>query len=231
MNILIAEDEQDIRDLIELHLIKEGFNAFKAENGIDAIKIFENNDIDLALLDVMMPKLDGFAVVKKIREVSDIPIIFLTARSEDRDKILGLGLGADDYITKPFSPIELIARVQAQLRRYYKYSGKKIKNIISLGDLCLNKESCTLYKNNIEIDLNAKEYKIIELFMDNPGKVYTKRKLYELVWNESYYGDDNTIMVHISHLREKIEEDPRHPKYLKTIRGIGYKLEKVSSHE
>ncbi|MBU5590412.1 response regulator transcription factor [Clostridium sp. MSJ-4] len=227
MNILIAEDEQDIRDLIELHLIKEGYNVFKAENGLEALDIFKNNPIDLAILDVMMPKLDGFSLLKNIRENSEIPVIFLTARDEDTDKVLGLGLGADDYMTKPFSPLELIARIQAQLRRYYKYSGKKARSTFTLGDLVLDKESCTVYKNDILLDLNAKEYKILELLMENPGRVYTKKQLYELVWQDSYYGDDNTIMVHISHIRDKIEDNQRSPKYLKTIRGIGYKLEKV----
>ncbi|WP_032121391.1 response regulator transcription factor [Clostridium amazonitimonense] len=227
MNILIAEDEQDIRNLIELHLIKEGYNVFKAENGLEALDIFKNNPIDLAILDVMMPKLDGFSLLKNIRENSEIPVIFLTARDEDTDKVLGLGLGADDYMTKPFSPLELIARIQAQLRRYYKYSGKKARSTFTLGDLVLDKESCTVYKNDILLDLNAKEYKILELLMENPGRVYTKKQLYELVWQDSYYGDDNTIMVHISHIRDKIEDNQRSPKYLKTIRGIGYKLEKV----
>ncbi len=227
VNILIAEDEQDIRDLIGLHLVKEGFKVIKAEDGLKAIEILKNNPVDLAILDVMMPNLDGFSVIKKLREFSEIPVIFLTARAEDTDKILGLGLGADDYITKPFNPIELIARIQAQLRRYYKYTSGKTKDTVVVGDLSLDRESCCIYKNDKKIDLNAKEYKIMELLMDNPGKVYTKKQLYELVWLDSYYGDDNTIMVHISHIRDKIEDNPRNPKYLKTIRGIGYKLEKV----
>ncbi len=228
MNILIAEDEKDIRELLELHLIKEGFNVFQAENGFEALYIFQNNSIDLALLDVMMPGIDGFKVLKKIRENSEIPVIFLTARSEDTDKILGLGLGADDYIVKPFNPLEVIARIGAHLRRYYKYSGKNEKSEnISIGDLKLNRESCTVYRGVEKVDLNAKEYKIVELLMENCGKVYTKKQLYEAVWQDSYYGDDNTIMVHISHIRDKIEENPKSIKYLKTVRGIGYKMEKL----
>lgn len=227
MNILIAEDEQDIRDLVALHLNKEGFNVFQAADGIEALNILSEEKIDIAILDVMMPKLDGFTVVRKIRENSDIPVIFLTARSEDNDKILGLGLGADDYMVKPFSPIELMARVHAQLRRYYKYTNGKNNNLLSLGDLTLNKESFTVHKGEVLLELNAKEYRILELLMENIGKVYTKKQLYEIVWQEPYYGDDNTIMVHISHIREKIEDNPRNPTYLKTIRGIGYKLEKV----
>lgn len=227
LNILIAEDEKDIRDLVSLHLSKDDYKVFEAENGIEAINIFESNKIDLAILDVMMPKLDGFAVIKKIRESSTIPVIFVTARDEDMDKILGLGLGADDYMVKPFSPLELTARVQAQLRRYYKYTNSQNITELVLGDLTLDKESCTLHKVKNRIELNAKEFKILEFLMENKGKVFTKKQLYEKVWEEPYYGDDNTIMVHISHLRDKIEDDPKNPKYLKTIRGIGYKIENV----
>ncbi|MCY6370733.1 response regulator transcription factor [Clostridium ganghwense] len=229
MNILIAEDEQDIRELLELHLSKEGYTVFEAEDGIQALKIFNEQDIDLALLDVMMPGMDGFKVIKKIRQTSEIPVIFLTARVEDTDKILGLGLGADDYIVKPFSPIEVIARIAAQLRRYYKYTSGHLNDQLTIGDLKLDKESFTLYKFEQLVELNPKEYKILELLMDNAGKVYTKKQLYEAVWEEPYYGDDNTIMVHISHLRDKIEDNPKTPKYLKTVRGIGYKFEKVQS--
>lgn len=227
LNILIAEDEKDIRDLVSLHLSKDDYKVFEAENGIEAINIFESNKIDLAILDVMMPKLDGFAVIKKIRESSTIPVIFVTARDEDMDKILGLGLGADDYMVKPFSPLELTARVQAQLRRYYKYTNSQNVTELVLGDLTLDKESCTLHKSQNRVELNAKEFKILEFLMENKGKVFTKKQLYEKVWEEPYYGDDNTIMVHISHLRDKIEDDPKNPKYLKTIRGIGYKIENV----
>lgn len=227
MDILIAEDEQDIRELLELHLIKEGYNVHLASNGEEALDIFKKHEIDLALLDIMMPKIDGLKVLKHIREKSEIPVIFITARDEESDKILGLGLGADDYVIKPFSPIEIIARVQAHLRRYYKYSNKVQKSEIKIGQLKIDKESCIVYKNEKEIILNAKEFKILEILMENVGKVYTKKQLYEIVWEEPYYGDSNTIMVHISHIREKIEDNPKSPIYLKTIRGIGYKLEKV----
>ena len=225
MNILIVEDEQDIRELLEIHLSKEGYKIFTAEDGVQALNIFENGDIDIALLDVMIPKIDGFKVLKKIRETSEIPVIFITARDEEADKILGLGLGADDYVIKPFSPIEITARVQAQLRRYYKYSNKTHKTGVIIGELTLDKESCSIYKNNIELALNPKEYRLLEFILENPGKVYTKKQLYEVVWQSPYYGDSNTIMVHISHIREKIEDDPKNPQYLKTIRGIGYKME------
>ena len=200
---------------------------YQAENGASALEIFNNEHIDLALLDVMMPYLDGFKLLKKIRSTSEIPVIFLTARVEDTDKILGLGLGADDYIVKPFSPIEVIARVAAQLRRYYKYTNGHITSQITVGELNLDKESFTLYKNDSLIDLNPKEYKILEVLMENAGKVYTKKQLYETVLQDPYYGDDNTIMVHISHIRDKIEDNPKSPKYLKTVRGIGYKLENI----
>ena len=226
MNILIVEDEQDIRELLEIHLSKEGYKIFTAADGVQALNIFEEKDIDIALLDVMIPKINGFNVLKKIRETSEIPVIFITAREEESDKILGLGLGADDYVIKPFSPIEIIARVKAQLRRYYKYSNKTHKTGIVIGELMLDKDSCGIYKNNIEVALNPKEYRLLEFILENPGKVYTKKQLYEIVWKNSYYGDSNTIMVHISHIREKIEVDPKNPKYLKTIRGIGYKMEK-----
>ena len=228
INILIVEDEQDIRELLEIHLSKEGYEIFTAEDGVQALDIFENKDIDMdiALLDVMIPKIDGFKVLKKIRETSEIPVIFITAREEESDKILGLGLGADDYVIKPFSPIEIIARVKAQLRRYYKYSNKTRKTGIIIGELMIDKESCSIYKNNMELALNPKEYRLLEFILEHPGKVYTKKQLYEIVWKNPYYGDSNTIMVHISHIREKIEEDPKNPKYLKTIRGIGYKMEK-----
>jgi DNA-binding response OmpR family regulator len=225
MNILIVEDEQDIRELLEIHLSKEGYKIFTAEDGVQALNIFEDKDIDIALLDVMIPKIDGFKVLKKIRETREMPVIFITAREEEADKILGLGLGADDYVIKPFSPIEIIARVKAQLRRCYKYSNKAHKTGTVIGELTLDKESCSIYKNGIELALNPKEYRLLEFILENPGKVYTKKQLYEIVWQNPYYGDSNTIMVHISHIREKIEDDPKNPKYLKTIRGIGYKME------
>lgn len=228
MNILIVEDEQDIRELLKLHLIEEGYSVFQAEDGEQAIDVFKNNKIDLILLDIMLPKIDGFKVINKVREISEVPVIFLTAREDH--KILGLALGGDDYIVKPFNTNEVIARVQALLRRTYKYANIT-KNEGINGKLRLDKESCTFYVHSKPIDLNAKEYKILEMFMDNVGKVHTKKQIYENVWGEPYYEDDNTIMVHISHIRDKIEENPKEPKYLKTIRGIGYKMEKMENEE
>ncbi|QLY78087.1 response regulator transcription factor [Clostridium intestinale] len=227
MNILIAEDDNDIRELIKLHLSKEDYTVFLAEDGKKAIDIFDTNNIDLAVLDIMLPFVDGFNILRHIRNTSEIPVIFLTARGNDEDKILGLG--GDDYMVKPFSPIELTARIQAQLRRYYKYATGKQNDRIVLGYLILDKTSCEVLRNNIPLELNAKEFKILELLIENPGKVYTKKQIYETIWEDTYYGDDNTIMVHISHIRDKIEEDPKKPQYLKTIRGIGYKMEKINN--
>ncbi|MGG5461773.1 response regulator transcription factor [Clostridium sp. B9] len=224
MNILIAEDEQDIRELLELHLVKEGYTVFKATNGLEALDILKKENIHLALLDVMMDGLDGFNLLKKLREWSQIPVIFLTAKIEDDDKILGLGLGADDYVIKPFRPVELMARIKSNLRRCYRYSGEI--EIIKAGDLELDKEGCTVKRNGESISLNAKEFKILEMLMSSLGRVFTKKQIYENVWQEDYLGDDNTIMVHISHLREKIEDDPKSPAKIKTIRGIGYRFEK-----
>lgn len=225
MNILIAEDEDDIRNLIKLHLTKKGFNVYDASNGQDAFNIFNTIKLDLAILDVMMPLMDGITLLKHIRKTSRIPVIFLTARSDDSDKILGLKLGADDYMIKPFNPAELTARVDAQLRRYHQYNSVEDESTYAIGDITVDSNSCTVTKNGCKIDLNTKEFKLLELLIKNIGKVYTKKQLYENVWQDVYCGDDNTIMVHISHLRDKIEDNPKYPKYLKTIRGIGYKLE------
>lgn len=229
MRILIAEDEDDIRRLLALNMKKEGYDVIECKDGIEALEAFKKQEIHLALLDIMMPNIDGITVMEEIRKLSIIPIIFITAMSTDTDKVLALGLGADDYIVKPINAIELTARVSAQLRRCYKYIKNKEESIeIKLGELRLNKEKFEVYKNELKIDLNPKEFKILDLLMSNPGRVYTKKQIYEKVWDEQYFGDDNTLLVHLSHLREKIEENPKTPKYLKTIRGIGYKVEVVN---
>lgn len=229
MRILIAEDEDDIRRLLALNMKKEGYDVIECKDGIEALEAFKKQEIHLALLDVMMPNIDGITVMEEIRKSSIIPIIFITAMSTDSDKVLALGLGADDYIVKPVNAIELTARVAAQLRRCYKYINNKEETIeITLGELRLNKENFEVYKNKTKIDLNPKEFKILDLLMSNPGRVYTKKQIYENVWDEQYFGDDNTLLVHLSHLREKIEDNPKTPKYLKTIRGIGYKIEVVN---
>ena len=228
MKILIAEDEEDIRRLLNLNMKKEGYEVIACKDGIEALEEFKKQEIHLALLDIMMPNIDGITVMEEIRKTSVIPIIFITAMSTDSDKVLALGLGADDYIVKPINAIELTARVSSQLRRCYQYVNNKEESTkIVLGELTLNKENYEVYKNNIKIDLNPKEFKILDLLMSNPGRVYTKKQIYEKVWEENYCGDDNTLLVHLSHLREKIEDSPKSPKYLKTIRGIGYKFEMV----
>lgn len=224
INILVAEDEDDIRALLDLHLSKEGYRVFQAADGVEALHILSRENIHLLILDVMMPRMGGFEVIKKAREISKLPVIFLSAKSEQADKALGLGLGADDYVTKPFNVIEIISRVQAQLRRYMEYSGNTIQKIIDHGELHIDLENYILKKNGVVIEVLPKEFNILALFMNNIGRVFTKKQLYENVWNEEYFGDDNTIMVHISNLREKIEDNPRKPKYLKTIRGIGYRM-------
>ncbi len=229
MKILIAEDEDDIRRLLALNMKKEGYEVIECKDGIEALEAFKKQEIHLALLDIMMPNIDGITVMEEIRKSSIIPIIFITAMSTDTDKVLALGLGADDYIVKPINAIELTARVSAQLRRCYKYIKNKEESLeIKLGELRLNKEKFEVYKNELKIYLNPKEFKILDLLISNPGRVYTKKQIYEKVWDEQYFGDDNTLLVHLSHLREKIEDDPKTPKYLKTIRGIGYKVEVVN---
>lgn len=228
MNILIAEDEKDIRNLLKENLKQEGYSVFAAKDGVEALEIIQSKTIDLAVLDVMMPRLDGFNLLRRIRESSTLPVIFLTARDQDMDKVLGLGIGADDYLVKPFSMTELLARIGAQLRRSHKYTSQnqKVSSQIEYGSLILDKNSCCLYKDGVEVALNAKEYKLIMYLMENPARVFTKKQLYRAVWDEDIYYDDNTIMVHISHIRNKIESDPKNPEYIKTIRGIGYKFHK-----
>jgi Response regulators consisting of a CheY-like receiver domain and a winged-helix DNA-binding domain len=225
LNILIAEDEQDIRNLLKLNIEEEGYTVFAVKNGLEALKIVQSQNIDLAVLDVMMPLLDGFNLLRRIRENSTIPVIFLTARGDDMDKILGLGLGADDYLVKPFSMPELLARIAAQLRRSRQYSSGKSNETsqISFGSLILDNDSCCVYKDGVPVELNAKEFKLLRYFMENPNKVFTKKQLYRQVWEDDFY-DDNTVMVHISHIRNKLEQDPKNPEYIRTIRGIGYKF-------
>ena len=227
MKILIAEDEQDIRELIEIHLMKEDYEVMTAKDGIEALERFNSETFDLAVLDVNMPKLDGFKLLNKIRKESKIPVILLTARGSDEDKILGLGLGADDYLTKPISMVELVARIKAHFRRNYEYieTIPEEKTVIESGDLVVDLNQCAVLKKGALLDLNVKEYKLLVYFMKNPGKVFTKKQIYEEVWDDYYYGDSNTIMVYISRLRNKIEDENNKMEYIKTIRGIGYRFE------
>ena len=227
--ILIADDEEEILEVLELYLENDGYSVIKAENGIKALSIINKEKIDMAIIDIMMPGLDGLKLIKKIRENNNIPVIILSAKNCDSDKILGLGLGADDYVIKPFNPLEIVARVNAQLRRFYNLnlsSANEIKDIIKIGDIELNAEEGTLKVKDNYIELTSREYKIIKLLMEAPGRIFTKKQIFENVWDECFLGDDSTIMVHISNIRNKIEEDSKKPVYLKTIKGLGYKFEK-----
>ncbi len=227
MNILIAEDEKDLRNLLQLQLEQEGYRVLAAADGREALSLFYANPVDIAVLDVMMPGMDGFNLLRHIREKSNIPVLFLTARAEEMDKVIGLGLGADDYLAKPFGMAELIARIAAHLRRSREYSAAGAPGEAELrhGDLILDRAACCVYKVGEPVELNAKEYLLLKYFMEHPGRVFTKQQLYRAVWEEDLYFDDNTIMVHISHLRGKIEPDPKNPIYIRTIRGIGYRFQ------
>lgn len=227
--ILIMEDDENINQLIKLHLQKEQYQVIQAFNGLEALEKFDET-IDLAILDVMVPKKNGVEVLTEIREISTIPIIFLTAKDEDADKVLALGLGADDYVTKPFSVIELISRVKAHLRRSQQYLGTIKADAAALltnGEIKMDLSTYKVYKDDQEVVVISKEFKLLQFFMENQGRVFTKKQLYENVWEEAYFGDDNTIMVHISRLREKLESNPKEPKLIKTIKGLGYRMEKL----
>ncbi|WP_195945798.1 response regulator transcription factor [Paraclostridium bifermentans] len=226
-NILVVDDEREIVELIELYFRSSNYKIFKAYDGIEAINIIDKNDINLAIVDIMMPNLNGYSLIQNIRSKLNIPIIVISAKVEGYDKILALDMGADDYVTKPFDPLELVARVNAQIRRVYGYSNSPEigEKLIQVGDLKLDLEAFKLTKNNKEIPLTSTELKIVELFMKNPNKVFTKKNLFESVWDEVYIAEDNAIMVQISKIRDKIEESNKEPKYIKTIRGIGYKFE------
>lgn len=227
-NILVVDDEKEIVDLVELYFRNTDYNIFKAYDGIEAINIIAKNKIHLAIVDIMLPNLNGYSVISHIRNSLNLPIIVISAKVEGYDKILALDLGADDYVTKPFDPLELIARVNAQIRREYGYSAsyENENNLLEIGDLKLDTDGCKLTKNNQEIQLTSTEFKIIELFMKNPNKVFTKKNLFESVWDEMYIAEDNAIMVQISKIRDKIEYNSKDPKYIKTVRGIGYKFER-----
>ena len=225
-NLLICDDDRDIRNALKIYLSGEGYKIFEAENGEEALKIVSSEEIHLILMDIMMPKMDGVSATAKLRESFNAPVIFLSAKSEDNDKILGLTAGADDYITKPFNPLEVIARVKAQLRRYAYFGGmEKKEDTVSVGGLELDDNGKTLCINGEEIALTPTEYEIIKLFIKNPGKVFSSKEIYSAIWNSDPLGAEGTIAVHIRHLREKIEIDPANPRYLKVVWGKGYKLE------
>ena len=225
MNILVVDDEIEIADLVELYLKNEGYNVYKTYNSEQALKIINQRNIDLAILDIMMPNIDGFTLCQKIRQKHKFPIIMLTAKISDADKIKGLNIGADDYITKPFMPLELLARVKAQLRRYKNYNQNQNK-IIAIKDLTIDKDKHECLKNEKKINLTPTEFSILSLLAESENKVITTKQLFEKIWQEPYYPSSSaTIMVHIRHLREKLGETPKQ-KYIETIWGVGYKIEK-----
>ena len=225
-NILICDDESDIVNALKIYLAPEGYNLFEAFNGKQALDIVRENDIHLILLDVMMPVMDGITATARIRELSNAPIILLTAKSETEDKVLGLNVGADDYITKPFVPVEVLARVRSQLRRYARLGSCPEHNgALEIGGICLDDSTKSVTVDGEPVSLTPTEYAILHLLMKNPGRVFSTRKLYEEVWQEAALGSEGAVAVHIRHLREKIEINPSEPRYLKVVWGQGYKME------
>jgi DNA-binding response OmpR family regulator len=225
--VLVVDDDKEIRDGIEIYLKNEGLRVFKAQDGFEALEILNEQEVHLILLDIMMPRMDGISATFKIREQKNIPIIILSAKSENTDKILGLQIGADDYVTKPFNPLELIARVKSQLRRYVTLGQFDQKNkTIDLNGLTIDQEAKEVAVNGERVKLTPIEYKIVELLMVNAGRVFSISDIYERVWKEPCYNAENTVAVHIRKIREKIEIDPKNPRYLKVVWGIGYKMEK-----
>lgn len=229
-NILVCDDDKEIVEAIEIYLSQEGYHILKAYDGMEAIKILESEEVNLLILDVMMPRLDGIRTTLKIREKNSIPIIILSAKSEDADKILGLNVGADDYVTKPFSPLELVARVKSQLRRYTQLGGTVQKDedkVYEVGGLRMNDDLKEVTVDGEPVKLTPIEYNILRLLMKNQGRVFSINQIYESIWNEEAIGADNTVAVHIRHIREKIEINPKDPRYLKVVWGVGYKIEKL----
>ena len=229
-NILICDDDKDIVSALEIYLKSEGYQTFPACNGTEALNIVEREDIHLVLMDVMMPGMDGLHATAKLREENNVPIILLTAKSEDSDKVLGLNIGADDYVTKPFNPVEVMARVKSQLRRYTTLGGhtqteQQDKDVLVNGGIVLNDKTKLVTVDGEERSLTPLEYSILKLLMSHPGQVFSTSQIYELVWNDPSYGSENTVAVHIRHLREKVEIDPGNPRYIKVVWGLGYKME------
>jgi DNA-binding response OmpR family regulator len=227
--ILVCDDDKEIVDAIEIYLSQEGYHILKAYDGLQAVSMMEKNEIQLLIIDIMMPKLDGLRATLKIREKSSIPIIILSAKSEDADKILGLNIGADDYVTKPFNPLELVARVKSQLRRYTKLgnAAEDAQKVYQTGGLVMNDDLKEVTVDGEPVKLTPIEYNILLLLVKNQGKVFSINQIYESIWNEDAIGADNTVAVHIRHIREKIEINAKEPRYLKVVWGIGYKVEKL----
>ncbi|ERI09448.1 response regulator transcription factor [Aneurinibacillus aneurinilyticus] len=226
--ILIADDEPEIIELLKLFLERESYRIIEAYDGEQAWNYIRQHPIDLAIIDIMMPALDGFQLIKRLRNEYKLPVIILSAKNRDSDKILGLGLGADDFISKPFNPLEAVARIQAQLRRAFEFNEPEEKMIsaqsTTVGRLTLDHTACVVYRGDETITLTPLEYRLLNTFMQAPGRIFTKQQLFEQAWSETYWEDDNTIMVQISRLRDKIEDRPRQPVYIKTVRGLGYKF-------
>lgn len=228
--ILVCDDDKEIVEAIEIYLGQEGYEVLKAYDGMQALQVLEKEEVHLLIMDVMMPRLDGIRATLKIREKSSIPIIILSAKSEDVDKILGLNIGADDYVTKPFNPLELVARVKSQIRRYTKLGNittEESQAVYKTGDLMVNDDLKEVTVDGEPVKLTPIEYNILLLMMKNQGKVFSIEQIYESIWNEQAIGADNTVAVHIRHIREKIEINPKEPRYLKVVWGIGYKIEKL----
>lgn len=229
-HLLVVEDDKEIREGVEIYLKSQGYEVFQAADGVEGLEVIEKEDIHLAIVDIMMPRMDGISMVVKLREKYDFPVIFLSAKSEEVDKIMGLNMGADDYVTKPFTPMELLARVNSQLRRYRRFMerlGDKEENsrIHTIGGLEINEDNVEVTVDGEPVKMTPIEYKILLLLMKNPGRVFSAEEIYERVWNERAINTD-TIMVHVRNIREKIEVNPREPKYLKVVWGVGYKIEK-----
>ena len=226
-NILICDDEKDIVSALKIYLTPEGYTLYEAYDGMQALEILRKNEIHLVLMDIMMPVLDGIAATAKIREESNVPVILLTAKSEDTDKVLGLNIGADDYITKPFNPVEVLARVRSDLRRYMQLGGGGTvkKDVCTVGTITLDDREKRVTVDGEEVSLTPTEFEILRLFMESPGKVFSPRDIYLKVWNDAPMGAEGTVAVHIRHLREKIEINPADPRYLKVVWGQGYKME------
>ncbi len=228
LNIIVCDDDKEIVYAIKIYLENEGYKVFTASNGLDALEILEENEIHLIIMDIMMPKMDGIRATMKIREEKNIPVIMRSAKSEDTDKIIGLNMGADDYITKPFNPLELIARVKSQLRRYTTLGSMETKsNVYKTGGLVIDDERKIITVDGEAVYLTPVQYKILKLLAANAGRVYSINQIYEKVWQETAFNPENTVTVHIRKIREKIEINPKEPKYLKVVWGIGYKVEKL----
>lgn len=224
-NILVCDDEKDIVSALKIYLTAEGYQVYEAGNGREALECLAKEDIHLVLMDIMMPEMDGITAMVRIREQSNVPVILLTAKSEDTDKILGLNIGADDYVTKPFNPVELQARVKSQLRRYMQLGGGSVrKEVLTMGGIELDDRTKEVTLDGDKVSLTRTEYDILKMLMENPGKVFSPTQIYTQVWKDNPYGAENTVAVHIRHLREKIEYNPAEPRYLKAVWGRGYKM-------